>query len=130
MIKFGSVKGCGDLDDVTYTRREKPRTCKNEKGTTNLSQPRPKLTIQMARVLHVSVKERAVALTWRVTLSPKKLNNEILIAMAIPDQNTVGVLMVWCHPRGRSKKGVMVETDGIDRMGNKSTIEVAPNNPS
>lgn len=65
-----------------------------------------------------------------MTLSPKKLNNEILIAMAIPDQNTGGVLIVWCHPRGRSKKGVIVEMDGSDRMGNRSRIEIAPNNPS
>lgn len=86
--------------------------------------------IQMARVLQVSVKERAVALTWRVTLNPKKLNSEILIAIAIPDQNTVGVLMVWRKPRGRSKKGVVAETAGMERMGNNRRIEMAPKSPS
>jgi hypothetical protein len=70
--------------NITHTSREKPRTCKNEMGIKNLSQPKPRLTIQMASVLQVSVKDRAVALTWRVTLKPKKLNSEILMATAIP----------------------------------------------
>lgn len=96
----------------------------------NLSHPKPKLMTQIARVLQVSVRERAVALTWRVTLNPKKLNREILIAIATPDQNTVGVSMVWCHPRGRSKKGVLSETEGIESMGNMRRIEIAPNRPS
>jgi hypothetical protein len=37
----------------------------------SISQPNIKLTIQMASVLHVSVKLRAVALTYFVTLKPK-----------------------------------------------------------
>ncbi len=99
-------------------------------GIKNFSHPKPKLMIQIARVLQVSVRERAVALTWRVTLSPKKLNREMLIAIATPDQNTVGVSIVWCHPRGRSKKGVFSATEGMESMGNIKRIEIAPNNPS
>ncbi len=40
----------------------------------NDSQPRKRETIQMNRVLHVSIVERDVALTVRVTERPKKLN--------------------------------------------------------
>lgn len=47
----------------TYTRREKPRTCNIEMGNNSFSQPRPRLIIQIASVLQVSVNDRAVALT-------------------------------------------------------------------
>lgn len=40
----------------------------------NVSQPRPSETTQMKRVLQVSMVEREVALTVRVTERPKKLN--------------------------------------------------------
>lgn len=40
----------------------------------NVSQPRPKDTIQIKRVRQVSIVERDVALTLRVTERPKKLN--------------------------------------------------------
>jgi len=39
----------------------------------------------MARVLHVSVKLRAVALTYFVTLKPKKLNKAMEQAMTMPE---------------------------------------------
>jgi hypothetical protein len=54
-------------------------------GKISFSQPSPRLTSQMESVLQVSVKLLAVALTCLVTLKPKKLNNEILIAIAIPE---------------------------------------------
>jgi hypothetical protein len=55
---------------VPYTNMTKPTTCSH----LNVSQPRPRDTIQMKRVRHVSIVERAVAETDRVTESPKKLN--------------------------------------------------------
>jgi hypothetical protein len=58
------------------------------------------------------------------------LNNEILIATAILDQSIAGELIIWYHPRGRSKKGVVVEIDGSDRIGNRSRIEIVPNSPA
>jgi len=63
-------------------------------GKSSFSQPRPRLTIQMERVLQVSVKERAVALTWRVTLSPKKLNRAMLRQIAAEEYKTFGVLII------------------------------------
>lgn len=54
---------------VAYTRRPKPTICSHLK----LSQPRPRDTIQMNRVRQVSMVEREVALTERVTDRPKKL---------------------------------------------------------
>lgn len=79
---------------TTYTNSPNPITCNREIGHTSFSQPSPKLMIQILRVRHVSVRLRAVALTCRVTLSPKKLNKLILIAMATPLQRTVGVLSI------------------------------------
>lgn len=55
---------------VPYTNNAKPTTCNHLK----LSQPRPSETIQMKSVLHVSMVERDVAETVRVTERPKKLN--------------------------------------------------------
>jgi hypothetical protein len=55
---------------VPYTNRANPRTCSHLK----LSQPKKRDTIQMKRVLQVSIVDRAVALTFLVTESPKKLN--------------------------------------------------------
>ena len=75
----------------TYTSNEKPRTCNNEIGHTSFSHPRPRLTSQILKVLHVSVKLLAVALRCLVTLNPNQLNKLILIAIAIPEYNTVGV---------------------------------------
>lgn len=55
---------------VKYTNSANPTTCSH----LNVSQPRPSETIQMNSVRHVSMVEREVALTLRVTESPKKLN--------------------------------------------------------
>ena len=83
-----------DNNAVTYTRKEKPNTCKRETGNKNFSQPNPRLMIQMASVLQVSVRERAVALTCRVTLKPKKLKREMLTQMANPEYSTDGVSII------------------------------------
>ena len=45
-------------------------------GNIRISQPDAKLTIQMARVLHVSVKLRAVALTYFVILKPEEVTRD------------------------------------------------------
>lgn len=55
--------------NVKYTSRAKPSTCSH----LNLSQPRPRDTIQMNSVRQVSMVDRAVALRLLVTDSPKKL---------------------------------------------------------
>lgn len=54
---------------VPYTSRAKPATCSH----LNDSQPRPSDTIQMKSVRQVSIVEREVAETVRVTERPKKL---------------------------------------------------------
>lgn len=54
---------------VKYTSSAKPTTCSHLK----VSQRRPSETIQMKSVRHVSMVERDVALTVRVTERPKKL---------------------------------------------------------
>ena len=54
---------------VPYTKRPNPTTWSHLK----VSQPRNSDTIQMKRVRQVSIVERAVALTVRVTERPKKL---------------------------------------------------------
>lgn len=46
-----------------------------------VSQPKPRETIQMNRVLQVSMVDREVALTLRVTDKPKKLKP--LVAMSV-----------------------------------------------
>ena len=115
---------------ATYTSNENPSICNNEIGKRSISQPNPKLTIQIASVLHVSVKLRAVALTCLVTLSPKKLNNEMLIATITPDQRTAGLPTVWCQPRVKSKKGERAVTEGIESIGMKMRIVMKPNSPS
>lgn len=56
--------------NVPYTNIANPTTCNHLK----LSHPRPKDTTQMKRVRQVSIVERAVAETERVTERPKKLN--------------------------------------------------------
>lgn len=116
--------------NATYTNSENPRTCKSEIGKRSFSQPNPKLTIQIASVRHVSVRLLAVALTCLVTLSPKKLNSAILHAITTPDHSTLGVPIVWCQPRVRSKKGEQAATDGIERMGMKSRTVMTPKRPS
>lgn len=55
---------------VAYTSRAKPTIWSHLK----VSHPRPKETIQMKSVRHVSMVDREVALTLRVTDKPKKLN--------------------------------------------------------
>ena len=55
--------------NVPYTNKAKPATCNHLK----LSQPKPRLTIQMKSVRHVSIVLRLVAETERVTERPKKL---------------------------------------------------------
>lgn len=54
---------------VPYTKKAKPKTCSHLK----VSQPRPSETTQMKSVRHVSMVERDVAETVRVTDRPKKL---------------------------------------------------------
>lgn len=63
---------------VEYTRRANPTTWSHLK----VSQPRNSEMIQMKSVLHVSMVDRAVALTLRVTERPKKLKqlDDILLA--------------------------------------------------
>jgi len=56
--------------NVPYTNNANPRTCSH----LNVSQPRPSETIQMKSVRQVSIVEREVAETVRVTERPKKLN--------------------------------------------------------
>lgn len=65
-----------------------------------------------------------------MTLSPKKLNKDILKQIAIPEYNTLGVLIIWYQPLGRSKKGEMAVTDGMDKIGINKRIERVPKNPS
>ena len=112
----------------TYTRSEKPRTCSTEMGHRSRSQPRKRETIQIERVRHVSVSERAVAETCRVTLSPKKLKSEMLMAIAMPDHSTEGVSTIWCQPRGRSKNEDRSPNRAI--TGIKIKMVKAPNRPS
>ena len=102
-------------------------------GKTNRSHPSPRLTIQIVSVRHVSVKLRAVALTCRVTLSPKKLNRLMLIAMATPLHSTVGVLSIWSKPRLRSKNGWAAGGRDGASNGRKGIIRMmlsAPKKPS
>lgn len=54
---------------VKYTSRAKPTTCSH----LNVSQPRPRDTIQMNSVRQVSMVDLDVALTVLVTDRPKKL---------------------------------------------------------
>ena len=54
---------------VPQTNSTKPTTCSHLK----VSQPSPRLTIQMKRVRQVSIVLREVAEMTRVTLRPKKL---------------------------------------------------------
>ena len=64
---------------VPYTNKANPRTCSHLK----LSHPNPSDTIQMNNVLHVSIVDRDVAETVRVTESPKKLKPLEIISNAI-----------------------------------------------
>lgn len=99
-------------------------------GKRSFSQPSARLTSQIESVLQVSVRLLAVALTCLVTLKPKKLYKEILMAMTMPDQRTLGVLTNWYQPLGRSKKGELEAIDGIARMGMHMMMVSAPNKPS
>jgi hypothetical protein len=54
----------------------------------------------------------------------------MLHAIAKADQRTVGVSIIWCQPRGRSKKGVCEAIDGMERMGTQRMIEMKPKRPS
>lgn len=63
--------------NVPYTNSAKPRTCNH----LNDSQPRKRDTIQIKSVRQVSIVERAVAETVRVTESPKKLNPLAVLAL-------------------------------------------------
>lgn len=54
---------------VAYTSNANPTICSH----LNVSQPRPRETIQMNSVRHVSIVDRDVALTLLVTDKPKKL---------------------------------------------------------
>src|SRR5262245_61692940 len=124
-----SEKRRGNMD-ITYTNRVNPTTCNNEIGNSNFSQPSPRLTIQILNVRHVSVRLLAVALTCLVTLSPKKLNSAMLIAIAIPEYKTAGLSIIWCHPLGRSKNVDLEEIAGMERIGTKRRMEITPKRPS
>ena len=113
-----------------YTSNENPRTWRRDMGKSSFSQPRPRLISQMESVLHVSVRERAVALTWRVTLNPKKLNKDMLRQMASEEYRIAGELIIWYQPLGRSKKGDKALMDGIARIGTTRRIERVPKRPS
>ena len=115
----------------TYTNSPKPVICNMEYGQTRTSQPSPRLMIQIVMVLQVSVMLRAVAETWRVTLRPKKLKKPMENAMATDEPRTRGLDMVWCHPRGRSKKGERSAIDGkMKGSGVRRRMESAPKKPS
>ena len=115
----------------TYTNSPKPVTCNMEYGQTRTSQPSPRLMIQIVMVLQVSVMLRAVAETWRVTLRPKKLKKPMENAMATDEPRTRGLDMVWCHPRGRSKKGERSAIDGkMKGSGVRRRMESVPKKPS
>lgn len=75
----------------TYTSNANPTIWRNDTGQTRASQPNPRLTIQIPRVLQVSTVLRVVALTLCVTLRPKKLKDPMESMMAKQDQRTVGV---------------------------------------
>lgn len=87
-IQIISVASKMRMERVAHMRREKPATCTTETGQSSFSQPSPRLTIQIASVLQASVTLRAVALTRRVTLIPKKLKPPIEKAMMTPDNMT------------------------------------------
>jgi len=54
----------------------------------------------------------------------------MLQAMARPEYRTVGVSIIWCQPRGRSKKGVRDEIEGMERIGTKRRMVMTPKRPS
>jgi hypothetical protein len=58
------------------------------------SHPTAKLTTQMPSVRHVSIVLRVVALTLRVTLSPKKLKAPMEKQMARESHITLGVEVI------------------------------------
>lgn len=64
---------------VKYTSKAKPTICSH----LNVSHPSPSDTIQMNSVRHVSIVDRDVALTFRVTDSPKKLKPLVSNVLAI-----------------------------------------------
>lgn len=87
---------------------------------------------------HVSVRLRAVALTCRVTESPKKLNAEIEHMIARPIHSTAGLLIICRQPRARSKKPAYGDSPAMkDVLGGKKKsvtgrrmmIEMVPKNP-
>lgn len=82
---------CKDASRRTYTSKAKPTIWRMDSGQTKASQPNPRLTIQIPRVLQVSTVLRVVALTQCVTLRPKKLKDPMENMMAKQDQKTVGV---------------------------------------
>lgn len=63
---------------VPYTRSAKPTTC----SIASASQPRKSETAHINTVRHVSISERAVALTDFVTANPEKLKKAIQHAIA------------------------------------------------
>ena len=67
--------------NVPYTNSAKPTICSH----LNVSHPRPRDTIQMKRVLQVSMIDLAVALSDLVIDKPKKLKPPILIMMRTED---------------------------------------------
>ena len=132
---------------ITYTRTANPMTCTREIGNIRYSQPNRSDTevgnekrnvseveqnapIQMLSVLQVSVKLRAVALTYWVTLRPKKLKKAMETAVAMPVQSTTGLLTVCVHPRFKSKNSDLAAMEGIERKGMRRRTEKNPKNPS
>ena len=74
------------------------------------------------------MRDLELAETCLVTLRPKKLKKAMLSAMTTPDHKTVGLSIIWCQPRGRSKK---VEREAhVVRTGIKTIIVAAPKKPS
>lgn len=103
------------------------------------SEPRPRAGRECANIrawlrivpviLQVSAVLRAVALTWRVMLSPKSLKNAMLVAMGIDEL----VQHAWhpiicCHPRARSRNGGWFLN--CEMTGKASRTEAAPKRSS
>jgi len=75
-----------------------------------------------------TVRDLELAETCLVTLRPKKLKKAMLNAITTPDHKTVGLSIIWCQPRGRSKK---VEREAhVARKGMRAIMVVAPKRPS
>ena len=102
-----------------YINNPKLATCNMEYGQSRISQPSPRLIIQIVIVLYVSVILRVVADTCLMTLRPKMLKKPMENATATDEPRTRGLELVWCHPQGRSKNA---ERAAIDAKRNGSAV--------